>query len=168
MNRWVHPALCWIAFFTTIFFVAGCANLPRPTDEFGKKIDFWQGRLVVRVDGSPNQNVSAGFELAGNAQQGQLLLFSPLGTTLAALQWRPGAATLHASGQEQQFGSLQELALRATGTAFPMEYLFAWLKGQEPTQNEWQVDLSQFSQGRVSARRVNAMPGTDIRILLEP
>ena len=49
----------------------------------------WQGRLSVTVQSDPPRNMSAGFSLDGDARQGELNLFSPLGTTLATLQWNP-------------------------------------------------------------------------------
>jgi outer membrane lipoprotein LolB len=69
----------------------GCAPLrppgPRPPD-------LWSGRLSLSVRSEPAQSFSAGFELSGRPEAGELLLSTPLGTTLAQARWSPGQALL--------------------------------------------------------------------------
>lgn len=70
--------------------LAACAT-PTPIRSVGQAPSDkqWQGRLSVTVQSDPPRNMSAGFSLEGDARQGELNLFSPLGTTLATLQWTP-------------------------------------------------------------------------------
>ena len=96
--------------------MAGCAQIPRVESQNGIESQFWRGRLGLRVESDPPQSFSAGFELSGDADQGALRLFSPLGTTLADLRWSPQSATLSNNGETRQFESLDALATQATGT----------------------------------------------------
>ena len=143
------------------------------------EIAHWQGRLALRVapDGplaqgesgaQPQaQSFSAGFELTGNAQTGSLLLFSPLGTTVAELNWTAQTATLRANGETRPFGSLAELLKEATGTEIPVASLFAWLAGDNAATPGWLADLSQHALGRVVARRSAPLPAVELRLVIE-
>jgi outer membrane lipoprotein LolB len=131
-------------------------------------ISVWSGRLALQVEDNPSQSFSAGFELKGNAQEGELALYNPLGGTLAALAWAPGSATLRTGNQTRQFGSVDDLAAQATGTAIPVTALFDWLAGTDTPVSGWQADLSQLSAGRLRARRVSPSPVTDLRVALDP
>ena len=113
------------------------------------------------------QSFSAGFELTGNAQTGALLLFSPLGTTLAELSWTAQTATLQANGETRWFGSLAELLKQATGTEIPVASLFAWLAGDDAATPGWMADLSQHALGRVVARRSDPLPAVELRLVIE-
>jgi hypothetical protein len=74
-------ALCVLAL------VGACANAPQPSRDA-----FWQGRMSLTVHQTPVQHVAAAFELEGNATQGVLTLFSPLGYASLVLRWSPGLA----------------------------------------------------------------------------
>jgi outer membrane lipoprotein LolB len=128
---------------------------------------YWRGRLALRVDSEPPQAFSAGFELSGQATQGELRLYSPLGTVLAELRWTPQAATLTRNGETQQFDSLDALATQATGAALPVAALFQWLAGVQTTADGWRADLSQLEAGRLIAQRTAPAPATELRLLLE-
>lgn len=127
----------------------------------------WSGRLAVQVLKDPPESMSASFELQGSAQSGQMLLLSPIGTTLARLQWQPEFARLE-QGQRQIDGtSLQHLATRLTGTELPILALFEWLAGRPADVIGWQVDLTQHAQGRINAERRLPAPATVLRIVLD-
>lgn len=128
---------------------------------------YWRGRLALRVDSEPPQAFSAGFELSGQATQGELRLYSPLGTVLAELRWTPRSATLARNGETQQFDSLDALATQATGAALPVAALFEWLTGVQTTADGWLADLSQLEAGRLTAQRTQPAPTTELRLLLE-
>ena len=128
----------------------------------------WRGRLSVRVESQPVQSFTAGFELSGNAGAGALTLYTPLGTTAAAMAWSPQLSLLRVNSQTQQFGSLEALMQQTLGTALPVEGLFAWLAGEPMTVPGWQVDLSQRGQGRISARRQLPLPEAELRLAMEP
>lgn len=115
----------------------------------------------------PPQSFSAGFELSGDADQGALRLFSPLGTTLADLRWSPQSATLSNNGETRQFESLDALATQATGTAIPIAALFQWLTGVQTSTAGWSADLSQLESGRLTARRTQPLPTAELRLILE-
>ena len=60
--------------------LAGCATPPGSRDDPPHN---WSGRLAVQVHSTPPQSLTAGFELNGSSEVGELRLHSPLGTTLA-------------------------------------------------------------------------------------
>ena len=144
--------------------LAGCAAPPARPPAPGAH---WSGRLALQVDGDAQRSFSAGFDLRGSPQEGELELTTPLGSTAARLQWAPGRARLQAPGQpERQAASLDELAAQATGTPLPVAALFDWLAGIPTPADGWQADLSQRAQGRLRARRLGT-PAADLRLVLE-
>jgi outer membrane lipoprotein LolB len=74
--------------------------------------------------------MSAGFSLDGDARQGELNLFSPLGTTLATLQWNPATTQWLQGGQHRRYDSMAHLTEETTGAALPMDAMFDWLQGK--------------------------------------
>lgn len=150
--------------------MSGCALPPPQTRSgTGQAGDFsvWRGRLALRIDSEPAQSFAAGFELSGRPAQGELLLFSPLGTTLGQLRWSPQSAVWTHDGQTQSFDSVEALALQATGAALPVAHLFLWLDGQPSAVAGWMVDLSQREDGRLIARRSTPLPTVELRLVLE-
>ena len=145
--------------------LAGCATPPR--DAARPVGPHWSGRLALQVEGQPGQSFTAGFDLRGSAGQGELELFTPLGTSAALLQWAPGQASLRTQGQPaRNAASLDDLVQQATGTSLPIAALFDWLVGVPTAVADWQADLSQHAAGRLRARRLST-PTADLRILLE-
>jgi outer membrane lipoprotein LolB len=128
----------------------------------------WQGRISVQVLGNTPTSMSASFLLRGDAKNGELDLFSPLGTTLGALQWTPQLVQLSDGSKHQYFNSLAELTEQITGAALPVDAIFAWLEGREVQATGWQADLSALSQGSLTARRTNPSPEVTLRIKLDP
>lgn len=146
---------------------AGCAQPPRPQPSASQ--GYWRGRLALRVDDrSEPTSFFANFELSGNAEAGELLLSSPIGTTLAQLRWSPRSALLRNNGQTRAFGSLEALAVEATGTDLPIATLFEWLQGRAVAADGWQADLTQLEAGRLLARRERPAPAAELRLILEP
>jgi outer membrane lipoprotein LolB len=121
----------------------------------------------LQLQSTPPQNWSASLELQGSAEQGQLVLLSPIGTTLARLSWTPQSALLEQGEDKTASNSLQSLSQRLTGTDLPIAALFEWLAGKAADAPGWQVDLSAHSQGRLTARRNTPAPETVLRILLD-
>ena len=142
--------------------LSGCAA-PRTVAAHGT--DAWNGRLALRVDSDPPQSYSAGFDLQGSAQAGQLLLATPLGTTLATLAWKPGWAEWTQRGQTTQNDSLQAITADLGGAALPVVALFAWLQGQNTPVDGWEVDLSHHAEGRIVARRTAPPPAAELRLV---
>lgn len=147
--------------------LAGCATAPKPVGPMDAANGPWSGRLALQVEDKPGDSFSAGFELKGNAMNGELALFSPLGGTLATLTWRPGLATLERNGEKRQYPSVDELVGQLAGAALPVAALFDWLKGIDSQVAGWRADLSQLAQGRLAARRLQPTPQADLRVVLE-
>jgi outer membrane lipoprotein LolB len=119
------------------------------------------------VNSEPPQAYSASFTLTGSPQAGELSLTSPLGSTLAAMQWQPGQALLRRGEQMYSFASLDELTAAATGAELPVRALFGWLRGVPQTVDGWQADLRRLSDGRLTARRLMPLPTAELRVVLE-
>lgn len=153
----------------TIFLIAGCAHPTGTSGTNDSKNSFWRGRLALQVgDPGTAQSFFAAFELMGNAESGQLAIFSPLGSTLATLSWAAQTATLLANGETRQFETLDAMLKSATGAEIPVGSLFAWLAGEPRDTAGWLVDLSQLANGKLSAKRSAPQPTVDLRIVLEP
>ena len=143
---------------------AGCAT-PQLTPVDANA--YWSGRMAIQVLKNPPESLSAGFELQGSAQAGEMVLLSPIGTTLARLEWTPQGARLVQGQQQVDSPSLQRLGARLTGTELPIAALFEWLAGRPAEAAGWQVDLSAHAQGRISAERREPSPGAVLRIALD-
>ena len=151
--------------------LAGCATPNRVAKSLNAEqanSPEWQGRISVQVLGDNPTSMSASFLLRGDAKNGELDLYSPLGTTLGALQWTPQLVQLSDGGKHQYFNSLAELTEKATGAALPVEALLGWLHGQSIQATGWQADLSNVSQGSLTARRTAPLPEVTLRIKLDP
>jgi outer membrane lipoprotein LolB len=157
-HAWVWAALCALL-------LAGCAMPPRTPAAPGVQV--WTGRLALTVEGQASQSFSAGFELKGAPDAGELSLFNPLGGTIAVLGWSPGTASLRSEGRTRQFPSLEALAQEATGAWLPVAALFDWLEGRATPIPGWEPDVSQVAEGRLRARRTDPTPPADLRVLFE-
>lgn len=157
-----------LAALSAVLLSGGCAQPGRLPMHDGQSTKSWQGRLTMRVESNPVQSFSAGLELSGDAQVGELILSSPLGTTLLAVSWHPGQATLQRDGQSRRFESMSALMQEALGADLPMTALFAWLAGDPAVAAGWQADLSQLGRGHLTARRHEPGPVAELRLLLEP
>lgn len=165
MPWWLRRAQAF-ALAVAIVLIAGCAHSTRARDSNDAN-NQWQGRLVLIVRSEPVQSFSADFELQGTPQAGELAFFSPLGSTVARLQWGGGGAVLQASGKTERFDTLDELTLHTTGAVLPVASLFAWLQGQAPETPGWQVDLQGLPDGRLNAQRWAPEPPAQLKIILE-
>ncbi len=150
-------------------FLSGCASSNRPSKKNSELIDVpeWQGRLSVNVQSDPPSSMTAAFSLRGDAQRGELDLYSPIGTTLGALEWSPNIAQLNQGGAYQRFDSFDELTQKTTGAELPLSAIFGWLNGKDIDAIGWQADLSNLSNGSLSARRTSPLPEVSLRIKLD-
>ena len=144
--------------------LAGCATQRPPGAD---PAAFWSGRLGLHLQTDPPQNWSTSFELQGSAGQGQMLLLSPIGTTLARLSWTPQSALLEQGQDKTESRNLQSLSQRLTGTHLPIAALFDWLAGLDTEVPGWHVDMSAHPQGRLTARRHSPEPEAVLRIVLD-
>lgn len=155
-------------FLFAIFLIAGCAHPISATTPNDAKKEFWAGRISLHVKSEPEQSFSAGFELKGQPERGELTLISPLGNVLGVLRWSPGQAELDSGNRPvQHFDSIDALMAHATGAALPLSALFAWLQGDNASASGWLADLSRQPEGRISARRTQPAPEADLRVVLE-
>lgn len=157
----------WPAALVFALVLAGCASAPKPPPAADMESGPWSGRLAVQVQDKPEQSFSAGFELKGSALSGELQLFSPVGGTLAVLDWQPGRARLQANARTREFYSVDALVAEVSGTAIPVRALFDWLRGIATPVAGWRADLSQLAQGRIAAKRLDPPPEADLRVVLE-
>lgn len=126
------------------------------------------GLLVFGADGVQTEHSFSGsFELRGSASAGELNMFSPLGSQVAQIRWSPAGAWLQQGARLTPSESLPALVQRSLGTDIPIPSLFAWLQGQTPTTPGWQVDLAQYPQGRITARRTSPEPQAQLRVVLQ-
>ena len=165
MTAWAKVALS--AVFLINFLVAGCAIPPKKITLQADAASTWRGRLVVRVNDGHLQNFSAGFELTGSALAGEMTLFNPLGSTAAVLTWNPQMATMRVDGDVQYHLSLKALIGQVIGIEVPVDALFAWLAGEPVVADGWNPDLSQHTNGRVTAKRTTPDPPVEIRLVLD-
>jgi outer membrane biogenesis lipoprotein LolB len=147
----------------------------------------------VRTDAAPGQParaVSGQFELSGNASSGQLLLTSPIGTTVARARWSdpqgtqgvPSSIELEADGATTHYATLEDMMQRAIGDQLPLPAMFDWLAGRPwpaaPVQARadggsfdqlgWHVDLSQFAGNQlIDAQRAQPAPALHVRVKLD-
>ncbi|MDD5028259.1 MAG: lipoprotein insertase outer membrane protein LolB [Rhodoferax sp.] len=165
--------LAFVCALFAIFLVAGCAYLQSSDGLKHSHIEHWSGRLSVRTLGEAAPAAGsatafqAAFALEGNAKQGELLFFTPLGSTAASIRWTPQGAELIARGETRQFGDLQQLINQAIGTDLPVAALFFWLSGRPQDVDGWQADLSNMNQGKMTARRNTPEPVTELRLVLD-
>ena len=162
-------------FLFAMFLIAGCAvntlatgtNDAQTEPEIALLQSFWAGRISLQIQSEPAQAFFASFELKGSAEQGELALISPLGSTLAVIRWSPGEATLLQGGVTKSFASTDELLAQTTGAALPLPALFDWLAGKNTPTPDWLADLSQLGSGRITATRASPSPRADLRVVLD-
>ena len=153
----------------------------------------YAGRLAVRADaapGLPARSMSGQFELSGNASSGQLVLTSPIGTTIARARWSdpvgtqggPSKIELEADGGTTHYATLEDMMQHAIGDQLPLAAMFDWLSGHPwpaaPVQRSadggsfdqlgWHVDLSQLAGNQlIDAQRPLPAPVLHVRVKLD-
>jgi len=153
----------------------------------------YSGRLAVRTDaapGLPARSMTGQFELSGNASSGQLVLTSPIGTTVARARWSdpvgaqgdPSKIELEADGATTRYATLEDMMQRAIGDQLPLAAMFDWLDGRPwpaaPVERAadgrsfdqlgWHVDLSQLADNRlIDAHRPQPKPALHVRVKLD-
>ena len=166
-----------------------CASHPPPLPGH-----VYAGRLAVRTDAAPDlpaRSTSGQFELSGNASSGQLILTSPIGTTVARARWSdpaglegaPSRIELEADGATTRYATLEDMMQRAIGDQLPLPAMFDWLAGHPwpaaPAQRSadggsfeqlgWHVDVSQLAGNQlIAAERPLPAPTLHVRVKLDP
>jgi outer membrane lipoprotein LolB len=133
---------------------------------------------VAATASQPERSLSAGFELQGSGEQGELRLSSPLGSLMAVARWSADAAVLSTGEGQTRYPGLDELSRRALGEVMPLAALPDWLSGRPWSgaphqvaeggfqQLGWDVVTARFAEGRVDARRA-AEPEVRVRVRLD-
>jgi outer membrane lipoprotein LolB len=133
----------------------------------GQARTHWQGRIGVKVTEPKPQSFSANFELDGESDKGSLRLLTPLGTTLALMQWAPGSATLTTTGDPRTFDSMAELTQATLGFDLPVGALLDWLRGTARAMPYWEVDLSGLIDGKLAAKRTAPDLKAELKLLID-
>jgi outer membrane lipoprotein LolB len=155
--------LPWVA----LFLIASCASGTRQAGTFDQNFQTWQGRLAVKVKGEAAQSFSAQYALQGTAASGKLSLYTPLGITVAHVQWSPESVVLFGQGEPRQFATLDALTLALTGTELPIASLFAWLDGSQKVDPQWRIERADLENGVWIAHRDFGASSVDVKVLLE-
>lgn len=130
--------------------LSACAPLPpAPPGHEG-----WQGKLGYRLEAAEGERAQAGsarFDLQGNAQEGQLQIVSPLGTTLASASWGAQGLRLFDGRDTWAYQDLDALGAalgeRIGGIPLPLAALFDWLSGRPwPAAAHASVGPDEFEQ----------------------
>lgn len=160
-----------MAILCATLFAMGCAAPTKTPILTQSEVALWRGRLALRVESDRAQSeprlLSAEFELSGNPVAGTLTLYTPLGGTAVALSWSSQAVSMQTSGAIRYFDSLDGLIKEAVGTEIPVAALFSWLAGDNMVATGWNVDLSQYAGGRITARRTEPAPPAELRLVLD-
>jgi len=128
--------------------LAGCAWFRPPSST-----PFWEGRIAIKDPLDPQNNMSASFELQGNANAGSLGLFNMLGLTLATMRWSEGFAELQSGGETHTFKSSDAMVRSSLGHSIPLAAVFGWLNGDNASVPGWEVDRSRYAERRLRARK---------------
>ena len=150
--------------------LAGCVTPPKPATPSSATTapTMRTGRLSLQVqqEATPQSFIVA-FELTGDAHNGSLRLFGPLGSIMAIAQWSPTTATLQHTGRVRTFESLDALLEELTGAPLPSAALFDWLNGHNTEADGWKADLSQYPQGKIRAQRHQPQPAATLQMVLQ-
>ena len=161
----------WGASVVLATWLSACST-PPPTPQKEVALPQWSGRMALQITApgpdASAQSFSASFYLQGSPVQGRLEVFNPLGTQVAALSWGQGWAQLQQGEQLRRSAALSDLVRISLGAEIPIDALFAWLQGRPIQVSGWQVNLSQYAQGRISAQRWEPLPQAQLKIILQP
>lgn len=125
-----------------------------------------KGRIsaVATAEDGKVQQLHGSFELSIDGDSGQLMLLTPLGSTVAVLAWSEDSAMLkRANGAIEAYPSARDMLERTLGTAVTPAMLRAWLYGNPIegvpvdsigpgrfSQLGWNVDYERGDAGRVT------------------
>lgn len=157
----------WTAWLVlALALLSGCATrTPSVLPADGAERQHWSGRLSLNIASAPPQGFSTSFELQGQAQAGELRLFSPFGQTLATATWQPQGASLRQGERTLHYPDMDALTADLTGTPLPVAALFDWLRGRATPVEGWSVDLTEQTSGRLRAQRTSPLPEAMLRLV---
>lgn len=150
--------------------LGGCATFSgHPRQPALAKVGHWEGRLSLKVLKNPPEQFSANFELNGRPDNGELALYSPIGTTLAVARWTPFNAQLLEGQQVKSFESIEAMTLQMTGSSLPLPEILAWLDQDGAALPGWTLrsETSPNSR-RVFAKRESPSPMLELTLVIDP
>lgn len=166
--------------------LSGCATVQPPMAATDPLARSYAGRMAVKVEGDEARSFTAGFDLQGTDQRGQLALVSPIGTQVGRAVWQPGLVLWQAADGERRFESLDELSQELLGDVVPLGALFDWIAGrpwhEQPSrpltdttdgsatgfrQLGWNVQTGRAAEGVIVAQRRLPAPTVTVRIKLD-
>ena len=145
---------------------------PRPVGEDSGALALargrWDGRALRDVrDLFVTQPGSGTVSRIVFGPDGTLGLFNPLGGQMAQIRWMPGVAELQQGNGTRAYPDLDSLVTEVTGTNVPVTSLFDWLDGRPTPVPGWEPDLSQRSEGRLIAKRLQPLPTARLQLIIE-
>ena len=161
----------WLwACFAGLVSLSGCALLSStPRQPALEQLGHWQGRLSLKVIQEPPEQFSANFEINGRPEQGELALYSPIGTTLAVARWSPDGAQLLQGQKVQSFVSVQAMTQQLTGNSLPLPQLLAWLDQDGADLPGWTLSSENTPNNRrVFAKRQTPLPLLELTLVIDP
>lgn len=168
--------------------LSGCATVQPPMAATDPLARSYAGRMAVKVEGDEARSFTAGFDLQGTDQRGQLALVSPIGTQVGRAVWQPGSVLWQAADGERRFESLDELSQELLGDVVPLGALFDWIAGRPWSgqssrpltvtdtadsgetgfrQLGWNVQTGRAAEGVIVAQRRLPAPTVTVRIKLD-
>lgn len=176
MNPQIHAWQRFTAWITLcMVLLATCMGASCTFDRLKGAQQRFVGRIALSQEADPNNpdskadSWSAHFELAGTPEQGTLLLYTPVGTVVAEIEWQPHFASVKTSDTYQVYRDLDDLTYTYFEQSIPVAALFDWLRGQ-PTQQQiegWEVDLTYAGRGTIKAQRLTPAPIIRLRAILD-
>ena len=154
----------------SLFGLSGCAMFSStPRQPALEQIGHWQGRLSLKVLQDPPEQFSANFEINGRPEQGELALYSPIGTTLAVARWSPDSAELLQGQKVQSFISIEAMTQQLTGNKLPLPELLSWLDHDGAALPGWTLKSETSPNSRrVFAKRETPLPLLELTLVIDP
>jgi len=161
--HWLLPVLLCLA-------LVGCSIFSFKTKNPAlAQMGNWEGRLSLKILSKPPEQFSANFSLQGTSAQGELTIFSPIGTTLAVASWNDQGAVLEEGSKKQTFASMEALTRQVTGASLPLQNLMSWLNTDGPPLEGWEIRSENQPGGRrLFAKRVSPLPQLQLTLVLDP
>lgn len=160
----------WQLSLAVLVSLSGCAMFSGPPRQPElEKIGHWQGRLSLKVLQEPPEHISANFEINGRPEQGELALFSPIGTTLAVARWNPNSAELLEGQKVKSFVSVQAMTHQLTGNSLPLPEIMTWLDHDGAELPGWTLKSENTPNSRrVFAKRQTPLPMLELTLVIDP
>ena len=143
-----------LLFAGLLLLLSGCASTP-PTQQSVKRPAQAEqapfiiaGRIAIKHEG---QRSSATVRWTHSTEADEILLFAPLGKTIARIQRNPQGVVLDTSDKHYAAQDVEELTLQALGWRLPLSGLQYWVMAL-PTPNSM-VEIERDMNGQINLLR---------------